>query len=210
MTTWNYENDINSLGASYYEAWWKELFPLVWDEMRNSKVALDEPTTYTTIKLIKEKPTLSFFDIVETPEKETAKEVVQIAFIKGVEKIEMWKRENNKEEPRWADYKDTFIGHLLQGIPALSYHVEHGGNREIINASSRTSGPSWRMVVSLEKTNVKAWGVYPGGQSGNPGSPHYNNMLPLWSKGEYFQFQFVSDPTKMKDVFSSLTLTPTK
>ncbi len=210
LTTWNYENDINSLGASYYEAWWKELFPLVWDEMRNSKVALDDPTTYTTIKLIKENPALSFFDIGETPEKETAKEVVQIAFAKGVEKIEKWKTDNNKEEPRWAEYKDTFIGHLLQGIPALSYHVEHGGNREIINASSRTSGPSWRMVVSLEKTNVKAWGVYPGGQSGNPGSPHYNNMLPLWSKGEYFQFQFVSDPTKMKDVFSSLTLTPTK
>ncbi len=210
LTTWNYENDINSLGASYYEAWWKELFPLVWDEIRNSKVALDEPTTYTTIKLIKENPTLSFFDIVETPEKETAKEVVQIAFIKGVEKIETWKRENNKEEPRWAEYKDTFIGHLLQGIPALSYHVEHGGNREIINASSRTSGPSWRMVVSLEKTNVKAWGVYPGGQSGNPGSPYYNNMLAFWSKGKYFQFQFVSDPAKMKDVFSSLTLTPSK
>ena len=210
LTTWNYENDINSLGASYYEAWWRELFPLVWDEIRNSKVALDEPTTYTTIKLIKENPTLSFFDIVETPEKETAKEVVQIAFIKGVEKIETWKRENNKEEPRWAEYKDTFIGHLLQGIPALSYHVEHGGNREIINASSRTSGPSWRMVVSLEKTNVKAWGVYPGGQSGNPGSPYYNNMLAFWSKGKYFQFQFVSDPAKMKDVFSSLTLTPSK
>ncbi len=210
LTTWNYENDINSLGASYYEAWWTELFPLVWDEMRISKVALDDPTTYTTIKLTKENPTLSFFDIAETPEKETAKEVVQIAFAKGVEKIEAWKTENKKDEPRWADYKDTFIGHLLQGIPAFSYHVEHGGNREIINASSRTSGPSWRMIVSLEKTNVKAWGIYPGGQSGNPGSHFYNNMLPLWSKGEYFQFQFLSDPTKMKDVISSLTLTPVK
>ncbi len=210
LTTWNYENDINSLGASYYEAWWRELFPLIWDEIRNSAVALDEPTAYTTIKLIKENPTLHFFDISKTPEKETANEVVQIAFAKGVETIETWKTKNKKQDPRWADYKDTFIGHLLQGIPAFSYHVEHGGNREIINASSRTSGPSWRMVVSLEKTNVKAWGVYPGGQSGNPGSPFYNNLLPYWSRGEYFQFQFESDPAKMKDVFSSLTLTPAK
>ena len=209
LKAWNFENDINSLGASYYEAWWRELFPLVWDEMRNSKVTLDDPTAYTTIKLIKENPTLSFFDIVETPEKETAKEVVRIAFAKGIEKIETWKTEHGKE-PRWANYKDTFIGHLLQGIPAFSYHVEHGGNREIINASSRTSGPSWRMVVSLEKTNVKAWGVYPGGQSGNPGSPFYNNMLTSWTKGEYFHFQFVSDPAKMNHVFSTLTLTPAK
>lgn len=124
-----------------------------------------------------------------------------------MDNVEAWKTEKGKE-PRWADFKDTFIGHLLQGIPAFSYHVEHGGNREIINASSRINGPSWRMVVSLEKTKVKAWGVYPGGQSGNPGSPFYNNLLTPWSKGEYFSFQFVSDPAKMNDVYTSLTLTP--
>jgi penicillin amidase len=209
LRQWNYENDINSLGASYFDAWWKSLFSLVWDEIKNSSVALEYPTDYNTIKLIKEKPDLSFFDIVETPEKETAREVVQLAFAKGVDKIESWKIEKGKE-PRWADYKDTFIGHLLQGIPALSYHVEHGGTGDAINASTRTSGPSWRMIVSLEKTKVKAWGVYPGGQSGNPGSPYYNNMLNLWAKGNYIQFQFETDPGKMKDVFSSLTLTPAK
>ncbi len=207
LKNWDYENNINSLGASYYEAWWDSLFPLIWDEIKKSNVALDDPTTYTTIKLIKERPDLSFFDIVETPEKETAKDVVRIAFTKGVDVIENWKSEKGKE-PRWADYKDTYVGHLLQGLPAFSYHVEHGGNHDIINASSRTHGPSWRMVVSLEKPMVKAWGVYPGGQSGNPGSPFYNNMLSAWSKGEYFTFQFTSDPSKMKSVFSSLTLKP--
>ena len=204
---WDFENSINSLGASYYEAWWDSLFPLIWDEMKKSNVALDDPSTYTTIRLIKEKPDLSFFDIIETPEKETARDVVRIAFAIGVEKIESWKTDKGKE-PRWADYKDTFVGHLLQGIPAFSYHVEHGGNHDIVNASSRTHGPSWRMVVSLEKTKVKAWGVYPGGQSGNPGSPFYNNMLPSWAKGDYFQFQFTSDPNKMKSVFTSITLKP--
>jgi penicillin amidase len=206
---WNYENDINSLGASYFDAWWKSLFSLVWDEIKNSKVALEYPTENNTIRLIKEKPDLTFFDIVETPQRETAREVVQLAFAKGIDRIESWKIEKGKE-PRWADYKDTFIGHLLQGIPALSYHVEHGGTGDAINASTRTSGPSWRMIVSLEKTKLKAWGVYPGGQSGNPGSPYYNNMLNLWAKGNYIQFQFESDPGKMKDVFSSLTLTPAK
>ncbi len=207
LKQWNFENEINSLGASYFEAWWKSLFPLIWDEVKNSTVALDYPTDYTTIKLIKEKPDLSFFDIVGTPEKETAREVVQLAFAKGVEAIEEWKNTKHME-PRWADYKDTFIGHLLQGIPAFSHHVQHGGTGDAINASSRTHGPSWRMVVSLEKTKVKAWGVYPGGQSGNPGSPYYNNMLSLWSKGNYVPFQFETVPGKMKDVSSTLTLIP--
>lgn len=207
LSTWDFENNINSLGASYYEAWWDALFPLVWDEIKNSKTALDYPTTYTTIKLIKEKPDLTFFDILETPEKETAREVAQQSFIKGVEAIEAWKTEQ-KKDPRWADFKDTFIGHLLQGLPAFSYHVQHGGNHEIVNASSRRHGPSWRMVVSLEKPAVKAWGVYPGGQSGNPGSPYYNNMLSTWAQGKYYQFEFYSNPDSYKNKLSTLTLKP--
>jgi penicillin amidase len=211
LKSWDYENDIHSFGASYYEAWWDSLMPLVWDEMMKSKSKpeLDVPTTYTTIKLIKEKPDLSFFDILDTPEKETAVEVVQKSFIQGIERIEKWKQQTNKS-PRWADYKDTFIAHLLQGLPAFSYHVEHGGNHDIINASSRTQGPSWRMVVSLEKTKLKAWGVYPGGQSGNPGSHYYNNFLNTWSRGEHFSLQFHNDPSKMKNAISTLTLTPSE
>jgi penicillin amidase len=209
LRQWNHENDIHSLGAPYYDAWWKAVFSLLWDEIKSSKVALDYPSDYTTIRLIKEKPELSFFDVLETPEKETAREVVQRAFKKSVELMNAWKNEKGKE-PQWADYKDTFIGHLLQGIPALSYHVVHGGTGDAINAASRTHGPSWRMIVSLEKTKVKAWGVYPGGQSGNPGSPYYNNMLNLWATGNYVSLQFESDPTKMKNIFTSLTLTPAK
>jgi penicillin G amidase len=207
LKAWDFENTINSEGASYYEAWWTTTYSLVWDEIKTSKVSLSYPTSYTTIKLIKENPELSFFDVIETPAKETAKEVVQQAFIKGVEIIENWKTEH-KQEPRWADYKDTFIGHLLQGLPAFSYHVDHGGNGSIINASTHRSGPSWRMVVSLEKTKLRAWGVYPGGQSGNPGSPFYNNLLNYWAKGKHYEFQFDSEPTKMKSVLATLTLKP--
>jgi penicillin amidase len=142
---------------------------------------------------------------LETPDTETAKEVLQMSFLKAVANIESWKTEH-KKEPRWADYKDTFIGHLLQGLPAFSYHVQHGGNHDIVNASSRTHGPSWRMVVSLEKVKLRAWGVYPGGQSGNPGSPYYNNLLHSWTQGKYFEFQFESQPSKIKSVLSTLTL----
>lgn len=207
LKSWDYYNTIESEGASYYEAWWDALYPLIWDEIKNSKAALDYPTTYTTIKLIKEKPDLSFFDILDTPEKETAKEVMQQAFTQGVEAIEKWKTEK-KKDPHWADYKDTFVGHLLQGLPAFSYHVSHGGNHDIVNATSRRHGPSWRMVVSLEKDHVRAWGVYPGGQSGNPGSRYYNNMLATWAQGNYFSLQFESQPSAMKQVSATVTLKP--
>ena len=206
LKAWDYENTTDSQGASYYEAWWDALFPLLWDEIKNSKVALDNPTAYTTIKLIKEKPDLVFFDLANTPQKETAREIIQQAFVKGIDTIEKWKMEK-KKDPRWADYKDTFVGHLLQGLPAFSYHVQHGGNHDIVNASSRTHGPSWRMVVSLEKTGVRAWGVYPGGQSGNPGSPYYNNMLNTWATGNNYLLQFNAD-SNLKSTLATLTLKP--
>ncbi len=203
LKSWDLYNTIDSPGASYYEAWWDALYPMVWDEMKESKVSLEFPTTYTTLKLIKEKPALNFFDIQGTPEKETAKEVVQKAFADGVASIEKWKI-NKGKSPRWADYKDTFIGHLMR-LEAFSYHVEHGGNHDIVNASSRTHGPSWRMVVSLEKSGTQAWGVYPGGQSGNPGSPFYNNMLDHWSKGKYYKFHFTSSSDQLKNNALSIT-----
>ena len=47
-------------------------------------------------------------------------------------------------------------------------------------------GPSWRMIVSFPRRGpVAAEGVYPGGQSDNPASPWYANLIPLWWDGDY-------------------------
>jgi penicillin amidase len=54
------------------------------------------------------------------------------------------------------------------------------------------------MVVSLEKTGVQAWGVYPGGQSGNPGSRFYDNFLNHWATGQYFKLDFLSSQEQLK------------
>jgi len=48
-----------------------------------------------------------------------------------------------------------------------------------------TTGPSWRMIAALSATGVSAQGVYPGGQSENPASPWYDNLVPLWWDGKY-------------------------
>jgi penicillin amidase len=204
---WDFYNAIDSEGASYYEAWLRAFIPLVWDEISESKVALPRPTTYMTFRLMKEQPTLSFFDIQNTPEKETAKEVIQHSFDSAVVAIEKWKVEK-KIAPQWADYKDGYVQHLLRQ-PAFSYHVKHGGNSSIVNAHSRRNGPSWRMIVSLEKAGIKALGVYPGGQSGNPGSPYYNNMIDPWASGKYLTLLFNTKAEALKEkALATITLNP--
>lgn len=208
LRSWDYINSANSAGASYYEAWWDNLMTLIWDEMSDTSTALQVPTTYTTIKLIKEHPTLEFFDILSTPEKETAADVVHKAFLLAVEDIENWKTEH-ATLPVWAEYKGSYIAHLLPGLTPLSVPVKTGGNHDIVNAHSRTHGPSWRMIVSLEPSGVKAWATYPGGQSGNPGSAFYTNLVPRWAAGDYYALLFLrARDQDLQKVFYTTTLNP--
>jgi penicillin amidase len=45
------------------------------------------------------------------------------------------------------------------------------------------------MVIELGD-EINAWGIYAGGQSGNPGSPAYNTFVDDWAAGNYFKINF--------------------
>jgi penicillin amidase len=192
LKSWDCYNNPDAIGAAYYAAWWRALPPMVWDELDSSHVALQYPTSFTTIQLVKTQPTLSFFDLVATPETETATDILRRSFTAGVAAVEAWKAEK-KMALDWGNYKDSYIGHLLRQ-KALNVSVRSGGGTAVVNAHTQTHGPSWRMVVTLKKEGVEAIGVYPGGQSGNPGSPYYSNMVEPWAKANYFTLHFTTSP----------------
>jgi penicillin amidase len=85
---------------------------------------------------------------------------------------------------RWGVTGATRIMHLLR-IDEFSERAiaVQGGPGTLNPVSPGGHGPSWRMVVELGDT-IRAWGTYPGGQSGNPVSPRYREHLPLWRTGE--------------------------
>ena len=60
-----------------------------------------------------------------------------------------------------------------------------GGGDRAINAAKADHGPSWRMIISLT-AKTEAYGVYPGGQSGNPGSKYYDSFVDQWAAGKYY------------------------
>ncbi len=91
----------------------------------------------------------------------------------------------------WYEAKNTRLTHLAR-IDAFGYqHLKIGGWGVTINAAKPTHGPSWRMVVSLDKDSIRAFGVYPGGQSGNPGSPFYGSSVSRWAEGKYYRLLFL-------------------
>jgi len=143
-------------------------------------------------------------DIVATEDKtENASDLFLLAFQKTVKAIAEYKGDYH-----WGDYKGTYAGHLLQGLPAFSrFDIPIGGGRSIVNAASKNHGPSWRMIVEMSSP-PSALGIYPGGQSGNPGSRYYDNFIDDWAKGEYHNLHFLPDEQATEAVIGTQTLIP--
>jgi penicillin amidase len=95
----------------------------------------------------------------------------------------------------WYRVKNTSLTHLAR-LPAFSYdHLKIGGWGNTINAASGNHGPSWRMIVEMDSV-PKAYAIYPGGQSGNPGSRHYGDNVQQWVDGKYNGLKFLTGSVK--------------
>ncbi|MEO8582998.1 MAG: penicillin acylase family protein, partial [Flavitalea sp.] len=166
VKTWNLRNDNEETGVTVFVNWFQQFENTVWDdELAQVKGSVTKPEPSTLIEAILKDSTFSFLDNINTTEKESLVDDITLAFKKAVPLLES---ANSDGKLKWNKYKDTGIRHLLR-IEALSrYHLNTGGGIHVINATTQFHGPSWRMVVQLtDKT--EAYGIYPGGQSGNPG-----------------------------------------
>jgi len=208
LRQWDYFNKPDITAPSVFELWSDIFYDLLWDEYDTMSFANYKPNIYNTIHLVKNYPDLPFIDRIETQHKETTRELINNTFNKMTDSLTNWKRENG-DDIQWYIFKNTRVSHLLRIEPFSRDQIKIGGNHNIVNAASGTHGPSWRMVVELEPDNVKAWGVYPGSQSGNPGNPKYAHMIERWAKGEYFQLYFPDSKNENEDMItSSTTLKP--
>ena len=112
---------------------------------------------------------------------------------------------------RWSRVQHANIYHLLE-LPSLSrLNIEvQGGPGTLAPSSGRgRAGPSWRMVVEMGP-DVHGWGTLPGGESGNPASSRYDNMLRTWRTGTLDALYFPPDSMVLSQppVSPSLTLSP--
>jgi penicillin G amidase len=186
LKEWIYYNDPELKAPIYFETWWKAVYSKLWDEFEDSGRRLMPPSYFHTIRYIKRFPDGELIDDRRTEETESLKSIVNTAFHDAVEDVNAWKLANPEKTLTWANFKSTTVTHLTQ-LPAFSVqNVQNGGNASIVNATSEKKGPSWRMIVSPGSPG-QAFGVYPGGQSGNPGSAFYKNFIDTWAKGTYYQ-----------------------
>lgn len=195
LAKWNMKNDANEVGATIFERWVKELRYTVFDDefpMTNLKTPMVYPSRNRMWDMVVKEPTAKWFDNVSTKNKqETLQDVVKQSFKASIDSLTMKLGPMNAETWAWNKVKSTDINHLGR-LPGFGRQdIPNGGGAGIVNATTELNGPSWRMVVQLDKGWPKAYGLYPGGQSGNPASPFYDNMIDKWAKGELNELLFM-------------------
>ena len=210
LQNWDYFNHPNLKAPTHFELWSDILWETLWDEFDTMSFAVNKPDIYTTSQLIISDSLAGFSDRLSTPEKETTTDLINYAFNTAVDSLNQWiaKKDNDHS---WNKFKGTEVNHLISSFTSFNKkNIRIGGNHNIVNAASKHHGPSWRMVVEMDKEGINAYGVYPGSQTGNPGNPMYGHMIIPWAEGKYYNLKFGQNKLLAEDILYEVQLTPKK
>lgn len=191
VTSWNLSNDINEMGPTCFTIWWDSLSALILnDDLLRANIPIIKPEKFVLLESLRKDSSFVFIDNIETDQLETLKDQVTRSLKNASKTFGELEKENKLT---WGTYKNTTVYHLLKNntMPFAREALKIGGGNGIINATMHDHGPSWKMIIEMD-TPVKAVGVYPGGQSGNPGSKYYDSFVDTWSKGEYYDLKVMN------------------
>jgi penicillin amidase len=205
LSKWDGSYGLDEPNAILYEYWWNKVRSLTWDEPIFSGAGR-QPDDRVLLDLIRDDPSSHYFRRWGTDQHDSADGIVRLAFQQAVAESDSVK---TKGVTTWGDGHRVYINHLL-GIGAFGRrNVRSAGHPDVINAVSDVWGPSWRMIVELGD-RPRAFGIYPGGQSGNPGSPHYDDFVDDWLSGRYFELNFYTSVTEARSgTQKEISLIPT-
>jgi penicillin amidase len=188
LAQWDRRYTRENTRAVLYESALRHLEDLLWDELDGLKPL---PGLAVTATLLRDS-TSSWWDDHNTGQVvEDRDRLLSRALSTALRETLRLYGEPDAGGWRWDRIRHANIYHLLR-IPALSaLGVPVQGGQSTLNPSSGRGdfGPSWRMVVELGP-ELRAWGVYPGGQSGNPASARYLDRLARWRDGELDTLRF--------------------
>jgi penicillin amidase len=184
LARWDFVMRRDSLAPLLYAAWLRALVPRVL-ERRAGKgwdVVRDEWDLPTLVRLV---------TAPESPAGDSLGAVgaaVLAAYRDAVADLER-RLGPDRTRWRWGAVHRAHFRHPLAAAFDLQA-APRGGDGNTVNATGgsellQTHGASFREVLDLGDWDNSVATSTPG-QSGQPGSPHYGDLLPLWRDGKYF------------------------
>ena len=101
----------------------------------------------------------------------------------------------------WGALHKAYFRHALDGVAGADALLDRGpverpGDGDVVQATEydddsldQISGASYREIFDLADWDNSVAINVPG-QSGQPGSVHYDDLLPLWGSGQYFPLRY--------------------
>lgn len=195
---WDLNATPESVGQTIYQCWVDTLQKVIFaDETMRVTPAAPLPKMETMVEFLIKDSTYHFYDNINTPVVESYADIITDAFKRASLRLIEAEKAGELE---WALFKKPTINHLLKdAVPSLAYKGLHmGGYNNTINALTKSHGPSWKMIVELTN-ETEAYGIYPAGQNGNPGSRFYDNFISTWEQGDLFKLWAMKSTAEQND-----------
>lgn len=210
LLDWNYVLDKNSVAAGIYVAWEKKIQEMI-KPLFVPQNALSLYSSFNVTKIIEwistMRPELGNRDAFLIKSFEGA--VADLTKKLGTDM--------NKWQYGQPAYHHVLIKHPLSNavdeatrkklevgpLPRGGYGSTPGMTG---NSDNQTSGASFRIVVDTKDWDLSMFTNTPG-QSGNPDSPYYRNLFPMWANDQHFPVYFTKEKIK-RYAAETLTLTP--
>ncbi len=225
LENWDYRATVDSNAPAIWLRWLDHYRKAVWDAQWSDRsmekqsgswgfsgINRREPILEVLEHMTREEPDSPWFDAPKTSWKETRHDIALSSFITAMGTLE---RQFGKDVAgwKWGNTNLLRIESLLQDpelrrvgppVPGTLFTINPGGDVGAVG-----SGASWRMVVDFDAPE-KSVGIYPGGQSAHPDSPHYDDFMPLWAEGKYVPLHAVNDADKLPEATreSAIQFTP--
>jgi penicillin amidase len=199
LAGWDGVLSADSRAGVLYGVWLRELLDAFYRRHVPARL-LDSITSRGGVPVLLaalEKPNTVWFGDNPTEERDR---LLSITFRKAVDRARKLLPGDEKAWS-WGRLHTTTFHHPLGALGptyAKAFDlgpVPRGGDAHTPNAASHnakfehTGGATYRHVFDLADWD-RGLATSAPGQSGQPGSPHYDDLLLLWQKGEYFPMAF--------------------
>ncbi len=222
LESWDFQDSANSAGAAVWNATWKNLLAQTFhDDLPESIWPEGNSRWFEVVGTMLANPNDLFWDDSTTQRTETRDDMLVAAFTAGIEELTGMLGPDATTWTWGAIHEMTFINQSLgmSGISIIEDRFNRGpypasGSEGIVNAVGWTATegyqvdwlPSMRMLVDLADLS-NSLAIHTTGQSGHIDNEHYDDMIPLWLRGQ--NVPFLWDRADIRaDAEATLYLTP--
>jgi penicillin amidase len=216
LLDWDCAVSSDSTAATLYEFWVPEILDAV------TKLAVPAEAQKITGKLSLQETTQELSHppaAIFGQNPEAARDALLLQTLQTAEQKLSVRLGPDPKNWAWGKLHRASFFHPLGGVaPAAKTLFDRGpvarpGDDATVDATyfggssfDQLAGASYREIFDLSDWD-NAVSVNVPGQSGQPGSPHYDDLLPLWTRGQYFPLRY-SKPSVDRETTDVLELKP--